>query len=192
MAKKDRTLKPEELRLEDLRADEGNPNLHPREQVDQIAASIKEFGFIVPILVDDKNKILAGHGRAQAGHALGLETVPALRVSHLSKAQKKAFILADNQIAKNSTWDEALLRSSVLELRGLGIVPELTGFSPNELEGILGEPWGTAPERPPPSGQNTSYRPQFGVIVIYEDEAAQESAYSALLELGYDCRVAVT
>lgn len=93
-----------------------NARQHPEAQVQQLAASIREFGFNVPVLVDDAGVLIAGHGRVLAAKALGLASIPAIRLGHLTEAQAKAYRLADNQLALNSTWDEGLLAG---ELRGL-------------------------------------------------------------------------
>ncbi len=93
-----------------------NARQHPEEQVRQLAASIREFGFNVPVLVDDAGVLIAGHGRVLAAKALGLASIPAIRLGHLTEAQARAYRLADNQLALNSTWDEGLLAG---ELRGL-------------------------------------------------------------------------
>lgn len=93
-----------------------NARQHPEAQVQQLAASIREFGFNVPVLVDDAGVLIAGHGRVLAAKALGLTSIPAIRLGHLTEAQAKAYRLADNQLALNSTWDDGLLAT---ELRGL-------------------------------------------------------------------------
>lgn len=108
-----------------------NARTHNEAQVAQIAASIKEFGFNNPILIDDSMSIIAGHGRYAAALKLGLDEVPCLRLSHLSENQRKAYVLADNKIAMNAGWDEELLR---LELSDLSDAEKaLTGFSDEEM-----------------------------------------------------------
>src|SRR4051794_17752596 len=86
-----------------------NARTHSPEQVAQIAASIAEFGFTVPVLIDEHGVLVAGHGRVLAARALGLDAVPTIRLGHLSEAQLRAYRLADNQLALNAGWDEALL-----------------------------------------------------------------------------------
>lgn len=93
-----------------------NARTHSEEQVNQIASSIKEFGFNNPILVDEQGGVIAGHGRLKAAKKLGLKVVPTIELSGLSDPQKKAFILADNRIALNSGWDIDLLRIELQEL----------------------------------------------------------------------------
>ena len=93
-----------------------NARTHSEAQVAQIAASIAEFGFVNPVLVDAAGVLVAGHGRVMAAKRLGMAAVPAIRLSHLTEAQARALRLADNQIALNSGWDEALRRAVLLEL----------------------------------------------------------------------------
>ena len=102
-------MKVKQTKLKDLKPYENNPRLHSELQIIQIATSIKEFGFINPILADEKNMILAGHGRFLASQRLELDKVPVVVVEGLSEAQKKALVIADNKIASNSEWDEDLL-----------------------------------------------------------------------------------
>ena len=117
-----------------------NARTHDDAQVLQICSSIKEFGFTNPILTDGDSGIIAGHGRLMAALRLGLEEVPTIELSHLSSAQKKAYILADNKLALNSGWDEALLAIEFAELEEMDFDLELTGFSLDEIaEFDLGE-----------------------------------------------------
>jgi DNA modification methylase len=114
-----------------------NPRTHSDAQVAQIAASIREFGFTNPVLVDGENGIIAGHGRVMAARKLGLEQVPVIELAHMSEAQKRAYVLADNQLALNAGWDEALLRLELADLSELGFDLGLIGFGEGELERLL-------------------------------------------------------
>jgi DNA modification methylase len=114
-----------------------NPRTHSDAQVAQIAASIKEFGWTNPVLVDGTNGIIAGHGRVLAARKLGLERVPVIELAHMSEAQKRAYVLADNQLALNAGWDEALLRLELTDLEALGFDLGLIGFAEGELERLL-------------------------------------------------------
>jgi DNA modification methylase len=114
-----------------------NPRTHSDAQVAQIAASIKEFGWTNPVLVDGANGILAGHGRVLAARKLGLERVPVIELAHMTEAQKRAYVLADNQLALNAGWDEALLRLELADLSELGFDLGLIGFAEGELERLL-------------------------------------------------------
>jgi ParB-like chromosome segregation protein Spo0J len=115
-----------------------NARTHSDQQVAQIAGSIQEFGFNAPVLIDAQNGIIAGHGRVMAASLLKLESVPCVRLSHLSDAQKRAYILADNRIALNSGWDEAMLANELQDLHADDIDLGLTGFDADELSKMLG------------------------------------------------------
>jgi DNA modification methylase len=142
-------LQVEMMPLASLAPYAANARQHPPEQVAQLAASIEEFGFTVPVLVDDAGVLIAGHGRVLAAKALGLEEVPAIRLAHLSEAQARAYRLADNQLALTSTWDEALLAAELRALRTDEFDLGLIGFDGAALDRLLGE---VAPEASPPSG----------------------------------------
>jgi DNA modification methylase len=126
-----------------------NARMHPAEQVAQLAASIGEFGFNVPVLVDDAGVLIAGHGRVLAAKALGLAEVPAIRLGHLTEAQARAFRLADNQLALNSAWDESLLAAELRALRTDEFDLGLIGFDQAALDRLLGE---VAPDALAPTG----------------------------------------
>ncbi len=113
-----------------------NTRTHSEEQVGQITASIREFGFTNPILLDGAKGIIAGHGRLAAARLLGLKTVPCIELGHLSEAQKRAYIIADNKLALNGGWNEDLLRLELTDLKALGANLELTGFDLMELADI--------------------------------------------------------
>jgi DNA modification methylase len=116
----------------------GNARTHNAEQVAQIAASILEFGFVAPILVDERGEVIAGHGRLLAAKSLGLDTVPTIVRAGLTEAQKAAYRLADNRIALNAGWDETLLAAEVAKLQEMGDVDlALTGFDGTEIERLL-------------------------------------------------------
>lgn len=110
-----------------------NARTHSESQVSQIAASIKEFGFTNPILIDDKNGIIAGHGRCQAAKKLGMTEVPTIKLSQLSEAQRKAYIIADNRLAELSAWDQDLLSLDIMELNDLDFDVHLTGFGADDF-----------------------------------------------------------
>ena len=114
-----------------------NSRKHSDDQVPQIAASIKEFGWTNPILVDGDNGIIAGHGRIMAAKKLNMTEVPVIELAHLSKEQRKALIIADNKLALNSDWDTNLLALELQDLKDLDFNLDLTGFSSEELDGLL-------------------------------------------------------
>jgi len=117
-----------------------NSRTHDDAQVAQIAASIKEFGFTNPILIDEDGGIIAGHGRLSAARKLGIDEVPCLRLGHLTDAQKRAYIIADNRLALNAGWDEEILKVEFAELGDLGFDLELTGFDAKEIDVFLADP----------------------------------------------------
>ena len=121
------------LHIEKLIPYARNSRTHSPEQVAQIAASIKEFGFTNPILIDEENGIIAGHGRLLAAQKLGIEEVPVIVMSGLTAAQKKAYVIADNKLALNAGWDDEMLRVEFMELQEMGFDLELTGFSLDEI-----------------------------------------------------------
>lgn len=117
-----------------------NSRTHSDEQVAKIAASIKEFGFLNPVIVDGENGIIAGHGRVMAAQKLGLAELPCIEASHLTDAQRRAYIIADNRLALDACWDDEMLRVEFAELGDMGFDLELTGFDVGEIELIeLGE-----------------------------------------------------
>lgn len=121
------------VKVTDLIPYANNSRLHSDEQVLQIASSIKEFGFLNPIIIDGDNGIIAGHGRVMAAKKLGIEELPCIDASHLTPAQKKAYVIADNKIALNSEWDFDALRIEFEALREMDFDIELTGFSLDEI-----------------------------------------------------------
>lgn len=121
------------VKVSDLIPYANNSRLHSDDQVLQIASSIKEFGFLNPIIVDGENGIIAGHGRVMAAKKLGIDELPCIDASHLTEAQKKAYIIADNKLALNADWDMDALRVEFEALKELDFDVELTGFSLDEI-----------------------------------------------------------
>jgi DNA modification methylase len=116
-----------------------NSRTHDDAQVAQIAASIREFGFTNPVLIDEANGIIAGHGRVMAARKLKMAEVPCIRLSHLSDAQKRAYVIADNKLALNAGWDEAMLKLELADLKALDFDLDLTGFNTAEIDALLAE-----------------------------------------------------
>lgn len=116
-----------------------NSRTHSEAQVTQIAASIKEFGFTNPVLTDGDNGIIAGHGRVMAAKKLNMTQVPVIELSGLTKAQKKAYIIADNKIALNSGWDEDILKVEIEELKELNFDVSLLGFDLGDIDLLFSE-----------------------------------------------------
>lgn len=114
-----------------------NAKQHTDAQVAQIAASIREFGWGAPILVDGKNNVIAGHGRLLAARKLGMSEVPVVPMDHLTDIQRRALILADNKIGENASWEDELLGLELAELQGSGFDLGITGFSPDEWDALI-------------------------------------------------------
>jgi len=114
-----------------------NSRTHSDEQITQIAASIREFGFTNPVLIDSNGTIIAGHGRVMAAKKVGLAEVPCLRLGHLSPSQIRAYVIADNKLALNAGWDDEMLKAELLTLQEEGFNTDLTGFSDDELNALL-------------------------------------------------------
>lgn len=123
----------EQVAIEKLIPYANNARTHSDAQVAQIAASIREFGFNNPVLIDEQSSIIAGHGRVLAARKLELDAVPCIRLNHLSDTQRRAYIIADNKIAMNAGWDEELLALELTELTEFGVNMDLTGFTVDEI-----------------------------------------------------------
>lgn len=117
---------------------ERNARTHSKKQIEQIAASIREFGFTNPVLTDGERRIIAGHGRVAAAKLLGMERVPTIRLEHLSEAQKRAYIVADNRLAELAGWDESILAIELKYLTEIDFSVELTGFATAEIDLVIG------------------------------------------------------
>ena len=137
MTKQNPTI--EILAIEDLVPYANNSRTHDDAQVAQIAASIREFGFTNPILIDADGGVIAGHGRILAARKLKLAEVPCIRLAHLTETQKRAYVIADNKLAMNAGWDAELLKLEFADLKDAGFDLELTGFSLDEIEAMSPE-----------------------------------------------------
>ena len=127
----------EQIGIETLIPYANNARTHSDAQVAQISASIREFGFNNPVLIDEQSGIIAGHGRVLAARKLELDSIPCIRLNHLSETQRRAYIIADNKIAMNAGWDEELLALELTELTEFGVNMDLTGFSLLEMSNIF-------------------------------------------------------
>lgn len=116
-----------------------NSRTHSDAQVAQIAASIKEFGWTNPILIDGENGIIAGHGRLLAARKLGQDKVPVIELAHMTEAQKRAYVIADNKLALNAGWDDEMLALELGDLQAEGFDMALLGFDEKELADLLNE-----------------------------------------------------
>lgn len=129
----------EEIPLDDLNPWRQNARTHSRKQIAQIARSIERFGFTNPVLIDERNNILAGHGRVRAAAGLGMKTAPCLRLEHMTPAEKSAYVIADNKLALNAGWDKETLAIELQALVDLDFDMELTGFSIPEIDLVIEE-----------------------------------------------------
>ena len=167
-----------------------NSRTHSDEQVAQIAASIREFGWTNPVLVDGENGIIAGHGRVLAARKMGMAEVPCIELAHLSEAQKKAYIIADNKLALNAGWDNDLLALELGELHAADFDMALLGFDAGELSAAMGldeELDGDAPK----IDEGIDYKEKFAIIVECADEAEQQATFERLDSMGFTCKVLV-
>jgi len=162
-----------------------NSRTHSDEQVAQIAASIREFGFTNPVLIDGQDGIIAGHGRVLGARKLGMSDVPCIRLAHLSEAQKRAYVIADNKLALNAGWDEEILALELLDLRGEDFALPLSGFTSEELEQIFSafdvSPLGEMPQMP--SGDRQPF--QQVTFTLHDTQAEQvQAALKAARNIG--------
>lgn len=162
-----------------------NSRTHSPEQVAQIAASIKEWGFTSPILIDETGSILAGHGRLAAARKLGLDTLPVMVAEGWTDAQKRAYVIADNKLALNAGWDMDMLKVEISGLSDLNFDLELLGFDDIELATMFDE----NPEDEEKDLKEESYNEVFNIIIECKDEAEQEKIFNRLDSEGYKCRV---
>ena len=132
-------LKIEYKNIEEIKKYKRNSRTHSDEQIEQIVNSIKEFGFTNPLLIDEHNEIIAGHGRYEAALKLKMDQVPCIVLSGLTNLQKKAYVIADNKLALNASWDLNLLSEELEELKENDFDLSLIGFDDDELECIESE-----------------------------------------------------
>lgn len=171
----------EYIKISDLVPYINNSRTHSDDQVAQVAASIKEFGFTNPILIDESRMIIAGHGRLLAAKKLGLDEVPTITLEGLTEAQRKAYVIADNKLALNAGWDDQALQTELERLQELDFDLSLTGFGVDELARMFDD------QEIEPEEQG--YSEVFNVIVECADEQQQEKVFNQLDRDGYKCRV---
>jgi DNA modification methylase len=186
-------MKIEPTSVRELRPHPNNARTHSKKQIRQIAKSIAQFGFCNPVLVDDAKQIIAGHGRVEAAKLLGIDAVPTCQLSHLSEADKRAYVLADNKLAEKAGWDRDLLAIELQGLIELDIDIELTGFEMAEIDLILeeareasGDPSGPEDTVPEPSPSPAVSQPGdlwlLGRHRLLCADAREQAAYDRLLE----------
>lgn len=158
-----------------------NARTHSPEQVDQIAASIREWGWTTPVLIDEKSTIIAGHGRVLAAQKLGVDEIPVMVAKGWTEAQKKAYVIADNKLALNAGWDYDLIKIELQELESLNFDVGLIGFDIGEMSNLFDE------KELEDKGED--YARAFNIIIECNSENEQEKIYNNLIEQGIKCRI---
>ena len=148
-----RILAVEYCPLDSIRFDPQNPRNHSKKQIQQIAKSIRIFGFNVPVLIDGRYQLIAGHGRVLAAQLLAMIQIPAIKIEHLTESQIRAFMIADNRLTENSAWDHRLLSQQLKSLSApeLGFTVDVTGFEIGEIEIMIEGPAPSSPRMKTPS-----------------------------------------
>ena len=194
----DTHIKIEYTALENLNPYKGNPKVHDEKQIQQIAKSIERFGFNNPILIDEKSEGIAGHGRLLAARLLKLETVPVVRLIHLSEPEKRAYRIADNKLSENGRWDTDLLKLEFSEIEKLALNLEdelnldITGFDFKEIDVLLAED--KPSEKADKKLNSVPYVPENEIVSQHDDvwllgkhkiicgDSLQEETYQRLFE----------
>ena len=175
-------LKIEYISLKKLIPYARNARQHSDKQIAQIAASIQEFGFSVPVLINNHDGLIAGHGRILAAQLLKMKIVPCVRLTHLSDVQGKALNIVDNQLALNATWNEELLRLEIEDLKDVDFNLSVLGLS--NLDEILG-----AIDPNVTKDLDLDNMSEFLVVIECDDEEEQEKIYEELQEREYKCKI---
>ena len=181
-----RTLQHSTASVDELIPYVRNARIHTDEHVVQLAASIKEFGFNNPVLIDQDNLIIAGHGRVMAAKKLGIEEVPVVVLSHFTDAQKRAFILADNKLHDNSSFDYELLQIEIDDLKDSNFDLSIAGFDDLELNLDDSPGFDGLPE--PGDAEMGGAEYIWGVIVTLDGEEGQVALLEKLTKEGYKCK----
>ena len=168
------------MKISELKEYESNPRLISNEAVDKVAESIKEFGFKVPIIVDENNVIVAGHTRKLAAESIGMEEVPVTIANDLTEDQIKAFRLADNKVSEFSEWDFEKLEEEINSIEN-----EFTGFSAEDIKKMFDDD----EEEESFDDVGDDLEKTMEVIIECDDEQTQQELYERLTEEGYSCRV---
>ena len=171
--------------VDDLLPYARNSRTHSDAQVSQIAASIREFGFTNPVLIDEHGSIIAGHGRVMAARKLKLTEVPTITLSHLSETQRRAYVIADNKLALNAGWDDELLRLELFELKDLGFSLDLTGFVSSELNNLFDE---NSIESLPDEFDGEAGN-KWQLLIEYENENQLAEAFETFKQQGLQCKI---
>lgn len=160
-----------------------NSRTHSDEQIAQIAASMREWGFTNPVLIDPAGNIIAGHGRLLAARKLLIDKIPVVIADGWTDAQKQAYIIADNKMALNAGWDNDMLALELTELDGVGFDLDLTGFDADEIAALM-------PDAETDSvTDEIEYKSILEVSVSCESEDQQEQVYNMMTSKGFKCRI---
>ena len=169
--------------IERLQPYEKNARVHSKEQVGQIAASIVEFGFLNPLLVDSNDGIVAGHGRLSAARELALDEVPVVVLDHLTDSQKKAYILVDNKLAENATWNEALLQEEIVALNLQDFDISVLGWDEDEIREIMEFDADETDNDDDSEGTRGLGEPIVSYNIIFDDEQQQQKWFDFFKDL---------
>lgn len=186
MTAKVRTYKHKSMATAKLIPYATNARTHSEQQVKQLAAAMREWGFTNPVLVDENASIIAGHGRVMAAGLLEMTHVPCIFLDGLSEAQKKAYRIADNKLALNSGWDEAMLATELEGLQADDVDLGLIGFDDAELANLFGDD----EDEGDLDGENPGddYKEAHALMVICSDADEQEQLYNRLIEMGLNVK----
>ena len=181
------------INIDEIKPYERNARTHSSKQIKQIMEAIKAFGFTNPLLIDDENNLIAGHGRLEAVKQLNIidfkdkpiKELPAIIITGLSEADKKALIIADNKIAENASWDYDLLQAEFQELEAINYDLDLMGF--DNLDEILGADIDV--EQETKEIKEVEINQKYELLIKCKDEKELEQAYNENVEKGYECKV---
>ena len=181
------------INIDKIKPYERNARIHSSKQIKQIMEAIKAFGFTNPLLIDDENNLIAGHGRLEAVKQLNIidfkdkpiKELPAIIITGLSEADKKALIIADNKIAENASWDYDLLQAEFQELEAINYDLDLMGF--DNLDEIMGADIDV--EQETKEIKEVEINQKYELLIKCKDESELEQAYHENIEKGYECKV---
>ena len=174
----------EQVKIDKLIPYARNSRTHSDAQVAQIAASIKEFGFTNPVLIDETGSIIAGHGRVMAARKLAITDVPSIRLTHLTDAQKKAYIIADNKLALNAGWDDEMLAVELTDLKDMGFDLDLTGFSTDEIKLLFVSLNDVLDDLKEPIDESRNL-----LMIECQGEREQEKLFKEMKQRGFECKI---
>lgn len=177
------TIKTEYKPIESLIPYAKNARTHSAEQILKLRKSIRRFGFINPVLLDEKGEIIAGHGRTLAAAKEKMKELPCIVLSHLSAAQKRMYRLADNRLAEDAGWDEELVRQEMIELDQAGEDLRGTGFDDAEIEKF------TADQDEEMGQMDLDDDPEHLIVIECDDEDEQRKLFEELQERGLKCKI---